>query len=239
MNLHITRVGQGHPLVLFHGWGFDSTIWSSIVPCLINQYQVILVDLPGFGLSPIMSWDDFKANLVAKLPSCFSLAGWSLGGLYAMRFACEEPQKIQTLLNIASSPYFLSNDLWPGVARAVFCTFYQNLLLSPAKTINDFVKWQLNHADVPIENGVLPSEKGLKSGLDILNTWDLREALKQFNRPSCFMFGRLDPITSVKTMHAMKKLYPQFRYVLFNKAAHIPFLSHREEFLKELKAFVQ
>lgn len=60
MNIHLDKYGQGMPLVLFHGWGFDSQIWQPIIPYLKPKYQIILVDLPGFGLTPMMDWESFK-----------------------------------------------------------------------------------------------------------------------------------------------------------------------------------
>ncbi|HAT9096795.1 TPA: pimelyl-ACP methyl ester esterase, partial [Legionella pneumophila subsp. pneumophila] len=43
MNIHLDKYGQGMPLVLFHGWGFDSQIWQPIIPYLKPKYQIILV----------------------------------------------------------------------------------------------------------------------------------------------------------------------------------------------------
>lgn len=85
----------------------------------------------------------------------------------------------------------------------------------------------------------LPSQEGLESGLKILETWDLREKLKQFDKPSCFIFGRLDPIVPIKTMNSMKLSYPEFNYVLFKRAAHMPFLSHMGLFIEELRGFIR
>lgn len=83
--LNIQNYGTGHPIVWLHGWGFDSQIWSDILPHLLalpSQYQIFLVDLPGFGSSSCMSWSTFKSTLLSQLPTQFTLLGWSLGGGY-------------------------------------------------------------------------------------------------------------------------------------------------------------
>ena len=54
MNVSQLSYGQGKPIVFFHGWGFDHQIWLPLVPLLNNKYQLILVDLPGFGQTPMM-----------------------------------------------------------------------------------------------------------------------------------------------------------------------------------------
>lgn len=78
MNIHLIKHGRGTPLVLFHGWGFDSQIWSHLIHLLEQSYQLYLVDLPGFGLTPTQDWHAFKVNLLAQLPSIFVVAGWSM-----------------------------------------------------------------------------------------------------------------------------------------------------------------
>lgn len=239
MNININRYGQGIPLVLFHGWGFDSQIWLPLIPFLENNYQLILVDLPGFGFTSMMDWQAFKVYLLEQLPPQFALAGWSMGGLYATRLAIEEPGRVRCLLNINSSPRFITDTLWPGVAKELFVNFYKNLSTDLNKTLNEFVALQLNKNKFKFVPLSPPSPKGLESGLNILDTWDLRDGLKSITQPACFMFGRLDPITPVNLMNTMQLFYPNFKYVLFNKAAHMPFLSHSELFVTEILEFIQ
>ncbi|KTD50833.1 alpha/beta fold hydrolase [Legionella quateirensis] len=239
MTIHITSYGTGIPLVFFHGWGFDSQVWKFLIPYFEESYQLILVDLPGFGLSPLQDWNSFKSNLLSRLPPKFIVTGWSLGGLFATRLAIEEQERVIKLVNITSSPRFISDVEWPGVSREVFAHFYKNLSLDINKTLQEFVTLQLNKHKFEFNSGVLPSKSGLESGLKILDEWDLRPGLNSLNTPTCFMFGRLDPITPVRTMHYMQKIYPDFNYVLFNKAAHMPFLSHTDVFIEQFSGFIQ
>ncbi len=239
MNIHLSKHGSGFPLVFFHGWGFDSQIWKPLLPLLKTKYQLIMVDLPGFGLSPMMEWDEFKSQLLTLLPEQFALVGWSLGGLYATRLALEEPLHVAYLINITSSPCFLSGDRWPGVSPEVFSGFYQNLISNPRRTLEDFTQLQVNKTQLKLPLGDLPSSDGLKAGLEILGTWDFREQLKAIKPAVCYMFGRLDPIVPVKTMRVMQVIYPQFKYVFFNKAAHMPFLSHMDLFINELNGLIK
>ncbi|CDZ78414.1 Pimelyl-[acyl-carrier protein] methyl ester esterase [Legionella massiliensis] len=237
MNLHIEIKGQGFPLVLFHGWGFDHRIWLDLASALAKDYQLYLVDLPGFGMSPLMSWEKFKEKLLRQLPPDFAIAGWSMGGLFATRLALEEQQRVSHLVNIASSPRFIKEKSWPGVDKAIFDNFFRNLAIDPGETISQFVTLQLGKQPNRYQNQHMPETASLKAGLDILASWDLREELHQFKKPACFMFGRLDAITPRVTMTAMQKMYPTFDYVMFNKAAHMPFLSHQDEFLTILEQF--
>lgn len=54
MSIHLayTRRGAGEPLVLLHGIGHRLEAFDPIVEQLATQFDVIAVDLPGFGQSP-------------------------------------------------------------------------------------------------------------------------------------------------------------------------------------------
>jgi pimeloyl-[acyl-carrier protein] methyl ester esterase len=42
-------MGIGADLVLLHGWGFNSALFSHLVDDYKNQYRITLIDLPGHG----------------------------------------------------------------------------------------------------------------------------------------------------------------------------------------------
>jgi pimeloyl-[acyl-carrier protein] methyl ester esterase len=230
--IYLTQHGEGPPLVLLHGWGFDHTIWSTILPKLTRSHTVYCVDLPGFGKTPGMLWDDFKANLFTQLPNTITCVGWSMGGLIATRLALEHPERVSRLINITSSPCFVADATWPGIQAAHLNAFYKNLEHAPRATCDAFIALQLpqNIPKPHIQN--LPT--GLKAGLDILKHWDFRDKLHHIKPPISYLFGRLDAIVPAKTMAIMQTTYPSFSYHLFRKAAHAPFLSHPDEFLSVL-----
>ncbi|KTD17247.1 alpha/beta fold hydrolase [Legionella jordanis] len=235
MQLNIKIIGSGPALVFFHGWGFDHKVWLPLANTLATKYQLYLVDLPGFGLSPLMGWDQFKEELLNRLPERFVLVGWSMGGLFASKLALEAQEKILHLVNIASSPRFIKEGDWPGVEKIVFQNFFKNLAIDPHKTINDFISLQFRNLNHSPALDFHPTIAPLKKGLEILEQWDLREQLLNFKKPASYWFGRLDAITPIETMKAMQNHYPQFNYVLFPRAAHMPFLSHQFEFLEHLE----
>jgi len=89
------RIGEGPPLVLIHGLGATRAIWRPQLELLAGERDVIAVDLPGFGDSPILSepatpWalgaavTRLCAELDVERPH---LAGNSLGGWVALEMA--------------------------------------------------------------------------------------------------------------------------------------------------------
>lgn len=242
--LVIQTYGSGAPLVLLHGWGFDRHIWHTILPELLSlpiAYQIFLVDLPGFGDSPMLEWSDFKTQLLAALPSQFTLAGWSLGGLFATRLASEAPHRIKKLLQIASTPYFIRSEDWVGMTPETLDLFYQQFTTAPHTTRQQFVQAQLpagmvwDVSGLDVAGNCDDMQIGLLEGLTILKNWDLRSHLAQLSMPVSYIFGRLDRIVSHKTLTVLQQEHPHFHYTLLPHAGHMPFLSHRVAFMDWLK----
>jgi pimeloyl-ACP methyl ester carboxylesterase len=52
-DLNYDRRGDGPPLLLIHGIGSRWQVWEPILDDVAEHYDVISVDLPGFGVSPV------------------------------------------------------------------------------------------------------------------------------------------------------------------------------------------
>lgn len=60
LRIYYQHIGHRGPLILLlHGWGHNWEAWSSIIPSLSQAYQLLIPDLPGFGLSdsPPQGWN--------------------------------------------------------------------------------------------------------------------------------------------------------------------------------------
>lgn len=90
---HYETVGSGPIILVLHGWGDDSRSWAGFSKSLCCQWQVVTVDLPGFGAtqSPDSAWglDEyarFVSEFLAKVAiSPFAVVGHSNGGAIAIR----------------------------------------------------------------------------------------------------------------------------------------------------------
>lgn len=88
------RKGAGEPLLLLHGIGHHLQAWHPVTGILAAEYDVIAVDLPGFGVSePLPHGVPYGlATVAAALGALTSalgverphVAGNSLGGLLAL-----------------------------------------------------------------------------------------------------------------------------------------------------------
>jgi pimeloyl-ACP methyl ester carboxylesterase len=107
--LHVHRVGAGEPLVLLHGLGESHIGWRPVIQALAAEYDVIAIDLPGFGRSGALpnSISPNAANLAAAVEdtlddlgvSAYHVAGYSLGARVAVQLAATA--RVQSVIAIA------------------------------------------------------------------------------------------------------------------------------------------
>ncbi len=95
MDLHHVRRGSGSPLVLVHGIGGTWQSWSPIIDQLAAQREVIAVDLPGFGETPVAHDGGSIASLADAMTAFLEeqdlrgadLVGSSMGARLVMELA--------------------------------------------------------------------------------------------------------------------------------------------------------
>jgi pimeloyl-ACP methyl ester carboxylesterase len=107
--LAYTRTGAGEPVVLLHGIGMARGVWDPVIPALAARFDVIAVDLPGFGESLAPAEELTPARLAAAVAELLDdlavamphLVGNSLGGWTALELAALVPAASVTLLSPA------------------------------------------------------------------------------------------------------------------------------------------
>ncbi len=104
------RRGKGVPLVLLHGYPLDHSIWEPVAALLVNDFDLIMPDLRGFGESEAQGINttmaDYAADVVGLLDQLgiqkAALAGHSMGGYVALAFARAYPERILALGLVSS-----------------------------------------------------------------------------------------------------------------------------------------
>jgi pimeloyl-ACP methyl ester carboxylesterase len=121
--IHYETHGSGAPILLTHGVGATSRMWDEQVEEFTDRYQLILWDLPGHGQSepprrPPTATSltrDILAILNAVEASRVVLVGLGAGGLMALRFCNEFPERVRGLVLIGTMP-----GLRNGPARRIW-----------------------------------------------------------------------------------------------------------------------
>ncbi|QEC68901.1 alpha/beta hydrolase [Panacibacter ginsenosidivorans] len=146
--------GEGSPIVLLHGAFYTIDLnWSQLIPELSKTRKVIAIEMQGHGHTPYsdrklsittLASDVEKVMDYLKIDSA-DVAGYSMGGSVAYRFAVQSPERLRKLV-IISSTY--KSDGWLPIVNGAFKDFKPEFFdNTPLKTAYDAVapdktKWR-------------------------------------------------------------------------------------------------
>ncbi|GGA76536.1 hypothetical protein GCM10011369_18030 [Neiella marina] len=113
VSIHYRTMGTGSPLLLVHGFLDSGELWQPYLEQLAKQFQVIVPDLRGHGLSTnpsaVFSYREAAADLSALMAHLniakFDAVGYGEGALTLTRMAIEQPKRIGKLVLIGSGSY--------------------------------------------------------------------------------------------------------------------------------------
>lgn len=103
--------GKGDCLTLIHGLAENLTVWKYQVPALARHYQVLAYDVRGHGKSDVGEGDCSAKDLAhdlsllldaLKIKDTF-IVGFSMGGVIALQFALDYPQRTKGMVVLSSS----------------------------------------------------------------------------------------------------------------------------------------
>jgi pimeloyl-ACP methyl ester carboxylesterase len=129
MGLDLHRAGSGPPLVLIHGIGHTWRGWKPLLPRLEERFDVLAVDLPGFGYSrPFPPGVDSTPEALADAVEDemgragfdrAHIAGNSLGGWIALELARRGRAETVTAISPAGLAHAREKDWGAGILRAL------------------------------------------------------------------------------------------------------------------------
>jgi pimeloyl-[acyl-carrier protein] methyl ester esterase len=244
-----------------HGWGMNRRVWQPLIDSLPEWIDCHSIDLPGHGQRQAQPLTDLTALAEELRQNCAQfksddkpllLVGWSLGALACIRAAAQKniPLQADGLLLVSSNPCFVAQPGWEhGVDAAVFDQFAESLAADFSGTIRRFLSLQvkgsvsgrqiLRELREMILQEAEPDAASLQAGLQILKQSDLRAELAQIKLPVSWALGGQDGLVKATLAGALSQLMPKATVECYPAAGHAPFLSHSEDFTRQLLAFMQ
>lgn len=241
-------------LVLLHGWGLHSVVWDPVVPALLAQFQITVIDLPGLGRSPMPGGDYDLDHVIAQLlrvaPARAVWMAWSLGGEIATAIAARHPERVSALTLVASNPCFVQRPDWPAaMPESVFRQFRDFFEEDRDGTLIRFLSLQCRGSERMKEDirflqeiiylQGLPAPKALREGLRLLGDLDLRDDFARLTQPVQAILGASDYLVPAVLGDALKRLRPALDLAVISGSGHAPFLAQPELFLQAFRDFVR
>ena len=263
IELYYEDHGSGAPVVLIHGWPFDSRSWEPQLHTLLAAgHRVISYDRRGFGRSsrPTSGYDfntlaDDLDVLLNQLDLYdVTLVGFSLGtGEVARYIGTRGTQRLRSCVFIESlAPSFVKSDDNPnGVDEAGVEMVQQLILQDRPLWLSGALKDFLNLDDY-LGNRV--SEETVRSLWNAGNeaspeatwacprTWleDYEHDIARIDVPTLILHGTADRILSIdgqgRRLHAA---LPESRLVEIDGGPHLVGVTHTAEVNEALLAFLQ
>ncbi len=257
--VHFERAGSGPPLLLIHGFGGSTFSWREVQPALAADFDVIAVDLSGFGYTErpkaaAAYTIEAQIGLLLRLLDALSIqqlnvAGHSYGAGLALRLAIEHPERVRTLILVDGGP----NEGAPaGVAtipaflRPLFACFVERFFLTP-DGIRDLLSNFVHRREVitePVVRGYL--ERLRVEGLaDALN--GLFEAAARtpppvdptaVRQPTLIVWGTHDRVFPIATGRALAERIAGSSFVEFERSGHLPMEEEPERFVEAVRSFL-
>ncbi len=116
IKMYYETYGQGDPLFLLHYWTSTSQMWEEHVELLKSKYRIYVPDLRGHGKSESdlseFTMQESAKDLIALMNHLnikkTKAIGISYGGFTLLHAAIMEPERIESMVLVATAPYLSS-----------------------------------------------------------------------------------------------------------------------------------
>lgn len=244
--MQIVEHGNGHPIVLIHGFGVDHRTILPLDPVIEahGDWRRLYVDLPGTAGTPIgdvSSSEDLVAVVRDALrerlgDEPFALVGNSYGGMVARRLAHDFGGQVRGLAVIAG--VFIADRSARTVPEKIVLREQPELFDVDSAAAAQYAE----EAVVQSRSGFDAFRRYLKPGLDSVDQNALERiaqryaldsqpedaATEPFDRPTMILCGRHDHVVGYVDAWSRLENYPQASFVLVEAAGHMVHLEQPE-----------
>ncbi|QBF46239.1 alpha/beta fold hydrolase [Janibacter limosus] len=258
--IHVNEAGVGHDetIILLHGSGPGATGWSNFsqnIPALAEHYRVIAVDMPGWGESDPVTWQerDHSTALLDLMDALeidkATIIGNSMGGGTTLRFGYEHPERVHRLITMGSSsggptlmgPAGLTEGLkvlQKGYRQPSFETMKELVQVMTFDSANATDELIQGRADT-----VLAHPEHAQNFIDGTGKKPVVELdharLREIAVPTLLFHGRDDRVVHFEHSLRLTSLVPNSRLYLINGCGHWLQTEHAQEFTDQVLHFLR
>jgi pimeloyl-ACP methyl ester carboxylesterase len=260
-DVNYVEVGEGEPLLFVHGISGSWQNWLENLPHFGRDRRAIALDLPGFGASPMPSWEigipaygrlihDFCEKLGIERAT---LVGNSMGGFIGVEAATTGPDRFDRLVLVSAAGII---NTWNPEERAVatawaWKTFGPIFARRGREIVNrprarevvfrPFVRYPNRlGAELLFEqiSTGLERAEGFGDALHAVIRHDLRERLSAIGMPTMIVWGQSDRVIPMAAALSYHRRIPHSRLEIFERTGHVPQLERPARFNAVLEDFL-
>lgn len=234
--------GFKNTIFLIHGWGMDHCTFKKIYKDIEKKYNVICIDLIGFGESDMMndafSLDDYS-EMIKELIEIYDkkynlenlyLLGHSFGGRVIVKYLNSYNNHLIKGIILCSSA---------GIKNKSFKKYYNiykyKLKKRIYKTLSYISVRYKNKLDYLLNNSGSRDYIGLNSVLKQTMSKavgeDLFFKLKNIKVKTILAWGRNDSVTPLKEAFLFKKEIENSKLIIFENSGHFPYIDEENKFI--------
>lgn len=236
------RSGKGKTVVLLHGWADSVAGMRTLATALQKDYDVITVDLPGFGgtQAPLSPWglDDyvqFVHDFLKKIgvKDTYAYVAHSNGGAIAIRGLAEDALQAQKLVLLASAG--IRNE-YKGRNRALRIITKAGKLLSTPLPAN--VKKKLRRKVYKAVGSDMLVAEHLQETFKRVVTDDVRADAAQLTLPVLLIYGEQDEDAPVWYGQQFHELMTDSTLEILPDAGHFVHIDRPDTVEKSIREFL-
>jgi N-formylmaleamate deformylase len=252
IRIHYYRTGDGTkpPMLLLHGYTDNGLCWTDMAHELEKDYDVIMMDYRGHGLSdaPLTGYktEDYTADAIGLIEGLKLkkpiLIGHSMGGSIAAQIVLTRPELIQKAVLIDP----------PGVSKPLFATeaekkkalqyFQEDLKYQHSASLDTLLKEAAKrHPAISAQARQRWADSKVQTKPQIaetvINLPYLEDDFKKFTVPTLILKADGDKQTQDENLAAVKDA-PNVTLVHIYGAGHLVHLEKPEASMAELRKFL-
>jgi 4,5:9,10-diseco-3-hydroxy-5,9,17-trioxoandrosta-1(10),2-diene-4-oate hydrolase len=259
--LHYHEHGSGPVLIMLHGSGPGVSGWSNFrgnLPVFAKEYRTIVMDMPGFGRSPLLSLDrrypHVAADAVATLMDRLGIQtahflGNSMGGAVTMQFALSHADRADRLVlmgpggvNVLGPPVSEGgkrlNEFLAAPTREGMVAWVDTMVAERSVVNDDLIDERMRNALAP---GVIESARAIFASLndpkyrDDPPVWGLTNRIRH---RTLITWGRDDRMVPFENGLLPWRRMPNAELHVFSKCGHWAQVERKDDFERVVLEFL-
>lgn len=256
MDVHYRDEGKGLPLVLIHGISSSLNTWDGWEEQLRNNFRIIRLDLPGFGLTGPHPNHDYSIEFYVsfmksfldelEIDSCY-MAGSSLGGYITWNVAATYPELVQRMILVDAAGYPFTPEATPLVfklAQSPIAPFFKKMTprFLIAQVINEVYGDDSKVTDAVVDRYYYNTlrEGNRDAFLDLVENIQFTQfpKLKTINTPALILWGEMDTWLNPSLAKRFNHDLVNSQLIIYPGVGHIPMEEIPRQTAEDTKVFL-